>query len=74
MNNLHQEILSLLLRHETSYANPMKSREIGAVLKVTPSYIRSQLAQLVKAQLVGVRRGSGGGYYAREKEYGDDKR
>lgn len=67
-NFLHEEVFKLLVRHETSYAKPMNSQEIGEILKVTPSYIRSQLSQLVKLKLVGVRRGNGGGYYAIKEE------
>ncbi|MBU2699156.1 DNA-binding IscR family transcriptional regulator [Sporomusaceae bacterium BoRhaA] len=63
MNNLHQEILWLLMNYETSYAKPMNSDNIGRLLHVTPAYVRSQLSQLVKSKLVGVRRGNGGGYY-----------
>lgn len=63
MNNLHQEVFLLLTRKATSYAYPLNSQEIGEILKVTPSYVRSQLSQLVKDNLVGVRRGNGGGYY-----------
>lgn len=63
MNHLHYEILHLLTQKTTSYAWPMNSREIGEILQVTPSYIRSQLSQLVKEGRIGVRRGSGGGYY-----------
>ena len=68
MNGLHHEMLRLLTLQKTSYAKPMKSHEIGAILRVTPSYVRSQLSQLVKNQLVGVRRGNGGGYYAIRRE------
>ncbi len=63
MKSLHHEVFQLLTRHATSYSQPMNSREIGELLKVTPSYVRSQLSQLVKERLVGVRRGNGGGYY-----------
>jgi DNA-binding IscR family transcriptional regulator len=42
---------------------PMNSRDIGETLKVTPSYVRGQLAQLVKKDIVRVRHGNGGGYY-----------
>lgn len=62
-NYLHEEVLKLLVQHETSYAKPMNSEDIGKMLKVTPSYIRSQLSQLTKVRKVGVRRGNGGGYY-----------
>ncbi len=67
-NYLHEEVLELLAQHETSYAKPMNSQEIGGILKVTPSYIRSQLSQLAKIRRVGVRRGNGGGYYLMKEE------
>jgi hypothetical protein len=60
---LHEEVIKLLVQHETSYAKPMNSEEIGEILKVTPSYIRSQLSLLIKQKVAGVRRGNGGGYY-----------
>lgn len=67
-NYLHEEVLKLLAQKETSYAKPMNSQEIGEILKVTPSYIRSQLSQQVKMKRVGVRRGNGGGYYVMQEE------
>ncbi len=67
-NYLHEELLKLLDQQETSYAKPMNSKEIGGILKVTPSYIRSQLSQLVKIRRVGVRRGNSGGYYLMKEE------
>lgn len=67
-NYLHEEVLRLLVQYNTSYARPMNSHEIGEILRVTPSYIRSQLSQLVKNQQVGVRRGNGGGYYGMQEE------
>jgi DNA-binding IscR family transcriptional regulator len=67
-NYLHEEVFKLLIQHETSYAKPMNSQVIGKLLKVTPSYIRSQLSQLVKLRLVGVRKGNGGGYYLMKEE------
>jgi DNA-binding IscR family transcriptional regulator len=67
-NYLHEEVLKLLIQHETSYAKPMNSEKIGEILKVTPSYIRRQLSQLAKIRLVGVRRGNGGGYYLVKEE------
>jgi DNA-binding IscR family transcriptional regulator len=68
VNNLHHEVFLLLTNKAASYAQPINSQEIGAILKVTPSYVRSQLSQLVKSNLVGVRRGNGGGYYIVRKE------
>lgn len=67
-NCLHEEVFKLLTRQETSYSKPMNSQEIGERLQVTPSYIRSQLSQLVKMKQVGVRRGNGGGYYVMKEE------
>ena len=67
-NDLHEEVLKLLAQHETSYAKPMNSQKIGNLLKVTPSYIRSQVSQLAKIRRVGVRRGNGGGYYLIKEE------
>jgi hypothetical protein len=63
VSNLHQEILWLLVHNETSYAKPMNSEQLGRLLHVTSAYVRSQLSCLVKENLVGVRRGNGGGYY-----------
>lgn len=68
MNNLHHELVRLLSDKATSYAQPMNSVEIGNVLKVTPSYVRTQLAKLVREGLVGVRRGNGGGYYVMRED------
>lgn len=68
MNNLHSEILHLLGKKAASYAWPINSQEIGETLQVTPSYIRSQLSQLVKDGRIGVRRGNGGGYYLIREE------
>lgn len=72
MNNLHQEIVLLLHQKAASYAWPLNSREIGAMLQVTPSYIRSQLSQLVKTGMIAVRRGNGGGYYIKREEVSHD--
>gem|GEM_PF-1708116 len=60
---LQEEILQILRTGQASYARPMNSREIGQRLNITPCYIRKQLGALVARRLVGVRRGSGGGYY-----------
>lgn len=72
MNNLHQEIVLLLYKKTTSYAWPMNSREIGDMLQVTPSYVRSQLSQLVKEGVIAVRRGNGGGYYIKREGVSHD--
>lgn len=60
---LQREILYLLRENDASYANPVTSEELGSMLKVTPSYIRYQIQALVKMDMVGVRKGRGGGYY-----------
>ncbi|HMM19542.1 MAG TPA: Rrf2 family transcriptional regulator [Selenomonadales bacterium] len=63
-------MVRLLTEKATSYAQPMTSKEIGEILKVTPSYVRAQLSMLVKDCRVRVRRGNGGGYYViREDAY-----
>lgn len=67
-NYLHEEVFKLLTQQGTSYAKPINSKEIGEILKVTPSYVRSQLSKLVKIRQVGVRRGNGGGYYLMKEE------
>lgn len=63
LKSLHAEVLRLLHEEGSAYAQPVDSVEIGKALNVTPSYIRSQLTSLVKAGVIGVRRGNGGGYY-----------
>lgn len=68
MNDLHKEVVALLNKKATSYAWPMNSQEIGELLRVTPSYVRSQLSQLVKDGHISVRRGNGGGYYIKSEE------
>lgn len=60
---LHKEIISLLRKEGSSYAAPIKSELIGQKLRISPSYVRTQMFSLVKAKLVAVRRGNGGGYY-----------
>ncbi|MEC9488399.1 MAG: Rrf2 family transcriptional regulator [Halanaerobium sp.] len=60
---LHREILFQLRENDASYAEPVTSEELGMILKVTPSYIRDQIQALVRMEMVGVRKGRGGGYY-----------
>jgi len=64
---IHEEILKLLRKHGSSYAYPVSSEEMGEVLNVTPSYIREQIRILQALNLIGVRRGRGGGYYIKEE-------
>jgi len=64
--DIHEEILKILSTREASYARPTTSEEIGAALNVSPSYVRERMSALRKRNLVGVRRGRGGGYYVRE--------
>lgn len=63
---IHEEILKILNKHGASYANPISSEEMGVALNVTPSYIREQIRFLQTLNLIGVRRGRGGGYYIRQ--------
>lgn len=62
-NALHQEIISLLGKEKSSYAAPVNSEYLGQKLRISPSYVRTQMCSLIKAKLVAVRRGNGGGYY-----------
>ncbi|NLJ23933.1 MAG: AsnC family transcriptional regulator [Firmicutes bacterium] len=60
---IHEEILRILEEKESSYAFPVRSKEIGDALNVSPSYVREMTALLQGMHLVRVRRGRGGGYY-----------
>lgn len=62
-NALHEEIISLLRKEKSSYAVPINSEYLGQRLRISPSYVRTQMCSLIKAKLVAVRRGNGGGYY-----------
>lgn len=63
---IHREILKILRKHNTTYASPMTSEELGEFLHVTSAHVRRQLKPLIEMGLVDVRRGPGGGYYLRE--------
>lgn len=60
---IQREILKLLKSENATYANPISSSHLGEVLKVTPSYVREQIQELLKLRYVEVRKGRGGGYY-----------
>jgi len=60
---VQKEIVSILSKRNTSYAEPLTSEEIGAILKITPSYIRKQMKILFQLGYVQVRNGRGGGYF-----------
>ncbi len=60
---VQREIINVLAQKGTSYAQPLTSEEIGAVLNITPSYIRKQMKTLYKLGFVQVRNGRGGGYF-----------
>ncbi len=60
---VQKEIVNILAQKDTSYAQPLTSEEIGAVLNITPSYIRKQMGILHKLGYVEVRNGRGGGYF-----------
>ncbi|MEM5796470.1 MAG: Rrf2 family transcriptional regulator, partial [Bacillota bacterium] len=68
LRGLQTEALLLLKREQASYAKPVSSEYIGKILNITPSYVRSQLAQMVRESVLGVRRGNGGGYYLIREE------
>jgi DNA-binding IscR family transcriptional regulator len=45
------------------YSRPVNSFEIAKLLNITPSYIRGSVTPLKKQNIIGVRRGSGGGFF-----------
>lgn len=65
---IHEEILKLLRKNKATYACPVSSEEMGEFLNVTPSYIREQIRVLQNLNLIGVRRGRGGGYYIKQEK------
>lgn len=65
---IHEEILKVLRKNKATYARPISSDEMGETLNVTPSYIREQIKVLQKLDLIGVRRGRGGGYYIKQEK------
>lgn len=67
LSSLEKEILIILKLEETSYANPMPSYELGKRLNVSPAHIRSVIRNLKKLELVGVRKGPGGGYFLQKE-------
>ncbi len=60
---IQREIIRLLQNKGATYAHPLKSKEMGEKLNVTPSYIREQAKLLEKKGVIAVRRGPGGGYF-----------
>ncbi len=60
---IQKEIIRLLQKKGATYAHPLKSKEMGEKLNVTPSYIREQAKILEKKGVIAVRRGPGGGYF-----------
>ena len=63
---LQEEILKILQRAGARYSRPLNSFELAKHLNITPSYIRQTIVALKKNHRVGVRRGSGGGFFLRE--------
>ncbi len=66
MRSIHQEIIKALKSHNARYAHPLNSATLAKLLHINPSYARLQAASL--RDLVGVRRGKGGGYYLKGQE------
>ncbi len=64
---LENQILILLKDKNASYAFPLNSKEIGESLNITPSYIRKKIKKMEDDGLIGVRKGSGGGYFLIER-------
>lgn len=67
LSSLEKGILTILKLEETSYANPMPSYELGKRLKVSPAHIRNVIRNLTNLELVGVRKGPGGGYFSQKE-------
>ena len=66
-SSLEKEILATLKLKETSYANPMPSYELGKKLNVSPAHIRSVIRNLKNLEIIGVRKGPGGGYFLQKE-------
>lgn len=60
---LEKEIVKILKKNRSSYANPVNSVALGEQANVAPSYIRHAIKNLCERGMVGVRKGPGGGYY-----------
>jgi len=65
---LEKEIINILRKDGSSYANPVNSNVLGKRVNVTPSYIRHAIKNLCMKGLVGVRKGPGGGYFLYSRE------
>lgn len=64
---IHKEIIKILKRYQATYASPLNSETVGQELNVTPSYIREQAKALQIFNIIGVRKGRGGGYYLKDE-------
>lgn len=60
---IQDRILRELQERCSSYAHPVNSQTLSEALNITPSYVREQMSDLQRQQLVAVRRGPKGGYY-----------
>jgi DNA-binding IscR family transcriptional regulator len=60
---LQQEIVKELTKLNAGYRNPVSSFQLAESLNVNPSYIRRNINKLKAIKMVGVRRGTGGGYF-----------
>lgn len=63
---IHEEIIKALKAKDAQYSRPLNSETLAKLLHINPSYARLQ-ASLLK-DLIGVRRGKGGGYYLKSKD------
>ncbi len=63
---VHEEIIKVLKDRGATYASPLSSETLGEMLNLSPSYVREQVRLLLDMNLVGVRRGRGGGYFLRK--------
>lgn len=69
MTILQDEIIKVLKESKASYRSPLSSYELAERLNITASYIRQNIIKLKKIKYVGVRRGSGGGFFLRGEYY-----
>ena len=65
LTTLQGEIIKVLKETGATYRAPLSSYALAERLNITASYIRQNIIKLKKIKYVGVRRGSGGGFFLR---------
>lgn len=69
LTTLQGEIVKVLKENNATYRSPLSSYELAKRLNITASYIRQNIIKLKKIKYVGVRRGSGGGFFLKGEYY-----